>query len=196
MSDTRATIGSARGRHRFFVVTSGVLLAIVLVGFSPSFFLKVLFQDPGMIIRLAELAPSDTGGSGLGAPELPLYVVAHGALATAWLVLFLVQTLLISSGRRAVHQKLGVGGLFVAAGVVVSGVNALFLGIPRLIALADPPDPSIVIAEQLPSFTGDLGTFMVFAMAVGGAAYFRRRPETHKQLILLASMTLITPAIA
>ena len=149
-----------------------------------------------MIIRLAELAPSDTGGSGLGAPELPLYVVAHGALATAWLVLFLVQTLLISSGRRAVHQKLGVGGLFVAAGVVVSGVNALFLGIPRLIALADPPDPSIVIAEQLPSFTGDLGTFMVFAMAVGGAAYFRRRPETHKQLILLASMTLITPAIA
>ena len=37
---------------------------------------------------------------------------------------------------------------------------------------------------------------MAFAVAVAAAAYFRRRPETHKHLMLLASMMLITPAIA
>ena len=36
---------------------------------------------------------------------------------------------------------------------------------------------------------------MAFSIAVGGAAYFRRRPETHKQLMLLASMLIISPAI-
>ena len=127
MGDTRGSTGSAQVHHRFFVVTSGVLLAIALVGFSPSFFLKVLFEDPGMIGRLAELLRSDGAGSGLGVPELPLHVVAHGVLTTAWYVLFFVQTLLINSGRRAVHQKLGIGGLFLAAGVVVSGVTAIFL---------------------------------------------------------------------
>ena len=194
MSDTRATIRSARVRHGFFVVTSGVLLAIVLIGFSPSFFLKVLFEDPGVIVHEAERLRGD-GGNGLGVPELPLHVVAHGALMTAWMVLFFVQTLLITSDRRAVHQRLGVGGLFLAAGVAISGVAVLLLAIPRLIALANPPDPAIVIAERLPGLSGDFALFMAFSIAVGGAAYLRRRPETHKQLMLLASMLLIGPAI-
>ncbi len=182
-------------RHRFFVVTSGVLLAIALTGFSPSFFLKILFEDPGMIVQTADLLRGDEEGNGLGVSELPLHVVAHGALSIAWMVLFFVQTLLITSDRRAVHQKLGVAGLFVAAGVAVSGVTAILLAIPRLIALANPPDPSIVIAENLPSFSGDVGVFMAFSVAVGGAAYYRRRPETHKQLMLVASMLIIPPAI-
>ena len=78
MSNRRAPIGSAQVHHRFFVVTSGVLLAITLVGFSPSFFLKVFFEDPGMIVRVAELLRSNGGGGGLKAPPLPLHVVAHG----------------------------------------------------------------------------------------------------------------------
>ncbi len=196
MSNPRAATGSAHAHHRFFVVTSGGLLAIALVGFSPSFFLKALFEDPGMLVRQAELLRSAGEGSGLGVPGLPRHVMAHGVLTTAWMVLFFAQTLLISSGRRAMHQRLGVGGLFLAAGVAVSGVIAIFLAIPRLIALAAPPDPSIVIAEQLPAFAGDVGLFMAFAIAVGAAAYFRRRPETHKHLMLLASMMLIAPAIA
>lgn len=38
---------------------------------------------------------------------------------------------------------------------------------------------------------GDLSSFVAFAVAVGGAAYCRRRPETHKYLMLLASMILV-----
>lgn len=195
MSNRRAPVDSARLHHRFFVATSGVLLAITLVGFSPSFFLKPLFDNPGQIARSAELLRV-ASGSEPSRSDLPLHVVAHGVLATAWMILFFVQTLLIHTGRGRLHRKLGVGGLFLAAGVAVSGGIAIFLALPRLIALASPLDPAVVIAEQLPLFSRDLGTFIVFSIAVSGAAHFRRRPETHKHLMLLASMTLVTVAIA
>ncbi len=38
------------------------------------------------------------------APGLPLYVVAYGVLATAWMSLFFAQTLLIASGRDDGHR--------------------------------------------------------------------------------------------
>ena len=129
---------------------------ITVVGFSPSFFLQPLFGHPGQIALEAEALRGAGGGGEPRASGLPIHVVAHGVLATAWMVLFFVQALLINSGRRALHQKLGVGGLFIAGGVFISGVNALFLSLPRLIALANPPDPSVFIAEHLPSISGDL----------------------------------------
>ena len=193
MNARQSPTDSARRHHLFFVATSGVFLAITLVGFSPSFFLKPLFDHPGQIVQMVELY-GDAGAE--STPALPFRVITHGLLATAWMALFFVQALLIRSGRRALHQKLGVGGLFVAAGVFLSGVYVLVLAIPRLIDLASPADPAVVIAELLPGFTGDLGMFLFFICAVGAAAYFRRRAVTHKHLMLLASMTLVTVPIA
>ena len=138
MSHRPAALDSVRAQRRFFVGVSGLFLAMALVGFAPSFFLKVVFEHPGAIVEQAEILRRDAGEDGLGVPRLPLYVVVHGALSTAWFVLFFAQTLLISSGRRAVHQTLGVGGLVIAAGVVVSGVTAVVLAIPRLITLRGP----------------------------------------------------------
>ena len=58
-------------RHRFFVATAGLLLGITLIGFSPSFFLKTVFEHPGVIARTAE---------DLGAPETG----AHSASRFMW----------------------------------------------------------------------------------------------------------------
>jgi hypothetical protein len=41
-----------------------------------------------------------------------------------------------------------------------------------------------------------LGDLLVFAILVGTALYYRRRMETHKRLMLLAAVSLLTPAIA
>ncbi len=193
MNVGRSTTDSARRHHLFFVATSGAFLVTTLVGFAPSFFLMPFFDHPGLIALEAQKYGDGGGESTLG---LPLRAIVHGVLATAWMGLFFVQTLLIHSGRRALHQTLGVGGLFIAAGVFLSGVYALVLATPRMIDLADPPDPSVVIAEVLPGMGGDLGSFLFFICAVGAAAYFRRRAVTHKYLMLLASMSLVTVPIA
>ena len=49
-------------------------------------------------------------------------VHAHAALFTAWVVLFIVQTALISSRRVAVHRRLGIAGALLAAAMVAAGV--------------------------------------------------------------------------
>ena len=100
--------------HRFFTATAGLLLGITLIGFSPSFFLKFVFEHPGGIVEQAELLRRDGGGSGVRVPGLPVHVVAHGVLAAAWMSLFFAQTLLIASGRRKLHRTLGIGGLWVS----------------------------------------------------------------------------------
>ena len=41
--------------HRFFTAPAGLLLGITLIGFSPSFFLKFVFEHPGGIVEQAEL---------------------------------------------------------------------------------------------------------------------------------------------
>ena len=41
-----------------------------------------------------------------------------------------------------------------------------------------------------------LGTIAAFAILVGAALYARTRPETHKRLMLLATIALLTPALA
>ena len=50
--------------------------------------------------------------------------------------------------------------------------------------------------QHLPGFFGDLGSLIIFSIAVAAAAYLRRRAQTHKHLMLLAAMTLIPQANA
>ena len=56
-------------------------------------------------------------------PAVTTLVVAHGSLATAWFVLFLVQAALIPTGRRRVHMRLGWATAGVALGVAVSAAS-------------------------------------------------------------------------
>ncbi len=66
--------------RRYFLAMAVLLLTIVLVGFAPTFHLKVFF----------------------GTPALPLYLHVHGTLLIAWYALFVAQTVLVASGRTPV----------------------------------------------------------------------------------------------
>ena len=112
----------------------------------------------------------------------------HGALFTAWVLLFIVQTALISSRRVAVHRRLGVAGAVLAAAMVVAGASIAIVTAARGSA---PPGMTAVAFLVIPLF--DL---VLFAGFVSAALVMRRNKEAHKRLMLLAYVSIITAAIA
>ena len=98
-----------------------------------------------------------------------------------------MQGCLIRAQELRLHRLLG----YVAAGyatiVVVFGILANL----RLISEIDSPDDGENIVVW-----GNFFTLAMFAVFVSLAIVFRKKPEAHKRLILLASMSIIGPALA
>ena len=79
----------AEPRSRFFVTMAAVLVALVFVGFAPTFYLKVFFTTR----------------------ELHWIVQLHGFVLTIWCALFLAQNVLVTTRRTATHRRLGMDGV-------------------------------------------------------------------------------------
>ena len=80
------------------------------------------------------------------------------------------------------HRTLGVFGIAVAAGVVISGSVATSGLIPRATG-----EHVLVTSNSL--------NLVVFATLVSLAIYKRRQPQVHKRLMLVASVAIIGPAV-
>lgn len=170
MSQAQATT-VANVERRFY---SGVALAILLsvfIGFSRSFYLKpVLFP-------------------GFPAPPEPLFVL-HGLLFSAWVLLFSVQTRLVAQGKVQHHRRLGAWGAGLAVGLVVLGVIAGLTAAARpggFIGIPVPPLQFLVVP---------LAAIVLFAGFTALAIARRRDPQSHKRLMLLGSLQMVTPGVA
>ena len=58
-------------------------------------------------------------------PAQPAHILIHGASATLWMALPVIQGLLIANRKRIVHRRLGFASLALAAVVVVSGLHVV-----------------------------------------------------------------------
>jgi hypothetical protein len=163
------------GAHdRLFYGTMAVSLAITtFAGFSRTYYLKLVSGGP-----MATL----TGG------PFTRLIQVHGALFTAWVLLFIVQTALISTRRVAVHRRLGIAGAVLAAAMVVAGGLVAIATAARGSA---PPGMTPLSFLVIPLF--DL---LLFAGFLSAALVARRNKETHKRLMLLAYVNIVTAAIA
>jgi hypothetical protein len=112
----------------------------------------------------------------------------HGALFSAWVVLLVAQTRLVAGGRTDVHRRLGVAGALLAAAMAPAGVLLAFESARRGMA-PQGLDPVTFLAVPL-------GSVVMFAGFVAAALAMRRRPALHKRLMLLATVSIITPALA
>jgi hypothetical protein len=156
----------ADGDRRFYTGMAVAMFVTVFAGFAPTFYLKSFFPAP---------------------PLNPL-VFTHGLAFSAWIALFLVQTVLIAGKRPDLHRKLGVVGAGLAAGMVILGVAAATWSTR---AGHTPPgiDPRSFLA--LPFF----GITMFASLAALGIV-LRRQPQAHKRLMLLATIAMLDAAIA
>lgn len=163
---TAASIGRPSPRRTFYILVAVTAAMIVFAGFAPSFYL-----------RDAAAGPLD----GL--------LVVHGVVFTVWMGLFLAQTFLISAGQTALHKKLGLMGVALAIAMVVLGVlaamNTLRGGASPIPAAAD-----VRVFAILP-----LASTALFGGLVAWAVALRRRSDWHKRLMVMATLSLLMPAM-
>jgi len=159
----------ARRRERLFFGGMAVALLIaVFVGFAPTYYLRAPFDGPA-------LTPS---------------LKVHGFLFSTWMILLGVQTSLIATGKTAVHRKLGVAGAVLGVLMMIAGA---YVAISRARAGITVPPPGMTMAVFL---TLPLATIIVFPVLLGAALWQRRRTDYHKRLIVVATLELITAAVA
>lgn len=165
-------VGSAavrtRRRTRLFYVGMAIAIALtVFAGFSRTYFLKAHY----------------------GTPELSLLLHVHGAVFTTWVLFFLAQTTLIAAGRTDLHRRMGIGGAMLAMLVLIVGTATAIIRVKG----GSAPIPGV---PPLAFLAVPLGDMVVFGILVGAAIYYRRRAESHKRLMTLAMISLMSAPIA
>lgn len=141
--------------------------ATVLLGFARTFFLRSHFDTT----------------------PLAWPFVVHGTVFTAWIALFVVQTSLIAARRVATHRRLGWAGAGLAVAMVCVALLAAVTAGRRDIAAG-------YVEESLTFFATPVFSMIVFASLLGTAVALRTRAETHKRLMLLATVSLLDAAVA
>lgn len=165
-----ATVRAARAYPLvggFYVAMAAICVAIAFGGFAGTFWLQL---------------PAATF---VGSPMLHL----HALLFSAWTVLFLSQAILMSQGKMSHHQAWGLVGIALATGMLFTGLA---------VAISS-------LETRLESGYGDaarafaivpISAVVLFYGLVISAIANLRRADWHKRLMLVATISLLQPAIA
>ena len=143
-----------------------ILLSIVVVyGFSRTYFLVGMVRAP--------------------LPNALVHV--HGAAFTLWMILYVVQSALISAKRVAWHRSLGTIAFCLPPLMVLLGVTAAIDGLRRRTTIGP--------LDTLTSSAIPLLGMVVFSIVIFASWRARRRPDAHKRLVLYATIGLTEAAM-
>ena len=150
----------------FHTAISLAFLAVAFAGFARTFYLRP-FTD---------------------APALGGLLHVHGAVFTSWLVLVFVQSALVARHRVDWHRRLGMFGAALALVMVPMGIAVAITAVRN--GITKP------VGDPLAFVIFPLGQTLLFGGFVAVALWKRRDRELHRRLILIATASLMTPAIA
>jgi hypothetical protein len=157
----------ARRDDVFFCAMALVVLGTVFLGFGRSYYLAGVFHS-----------------------HLPnLLVHVHAAVFSAWILLFIAQTSLVSAGRLDWHRRLGIFGAVLTGAMVVLG----FLVATDSLARGFVPPGSRLDPKSfysIPCFST-----AVFCVLIVWALQARADGAAHKRLMLIATISLMDPAV-
>lgn len=157
---------AAPGRGRLFYI-SGAVIALLIVFAG---FAKTYYMK-----------------TVFGTPEIRPLVHLHGLVMTLWFTLFIVQSWLVASRRIQLHKRLGIFGALLAVTLVVVGIITAI----SAAKLGHTPGPPPLIFLVVP-----LGDMLLFSILVTAGLSLRKRRESHRRLMLLATLGILTAAIA
>jgi hypothetical protein len=122
-------------------------------------------------------------------PDLPrpslLYF--HAAIFSGWVLFFILQSTLIRTHKVRIHRTIGWFG-------VALGVTILVLGVSTAITMARYKILHFHATDQASSIIIPLFDMVCFTPTFALAIYWRRKPEFHRRLILMASCALTAAA--
>lgn len=118
----------------------------------------------------------------------PLILYIHALVYTSWLLVLVSQTALIWLRNPRLHRKLGWFSLgFAVAMVAIGLLTTVIMGRIQVERLG--PDAGMFIFRPFEDI-------IFFATAFGLAIHWRKRPDLHRRLMVLAACALTPPAIS
>lgn len=148
----------------FFPAAPAFALTVALVGFSKTFFLPLV----------------------AGAFAAPAVKWAHAGLMFGWLLVFLLQTFFIRQGNFEWHRRTGFVGAAIAALMVPFTIATAVAILPRDIAEMGDGAYSAFLPSVIEA--------LLFGSLVAAAIALRNRPDWHKRIMLLATLSILGPA--
>lgn len=140
------------------------IVVIAFIGFSKTFFLPLLGRTF----------------------TAPVIIWVHAGLMFSWVFLFLTQALFISTGNFNWHRRAGIVGAILATLIVPFTIATGVAILPRDIANMG----EAAYSAFLPTIIEAL----LFGSLVAAAITLRSRPDYHKRLMLLATLSALGPA--
>lgn len=150
----------------------------------PGFFLFA--HTALLVVVLVGFAPSLFLRAFFDVPPIPASLYAHGVVMAIWFAFGPVQGWLMQQGHRRWHRRVGYFAAGYSALFVVFGLLANAGMAARVESLESPMSVLVWI---------NYFTLAVFAACVCLAIVLRKRPEAHKRLTLLASVSVVGPAL-
>jgi hypothetical protein len=169
-ADQRRVRGRPTPARAFYAAAAITMLTIMVAGFHPYY-----LRGEGMAGRIIS-------------PRLETLVFVHGAAMTAWLMLFLVQSLLVPARRLRTHMKLGWGGVAVA---LVAACSGFLLAVGSVRPVPAIPFWGMAYRQFMFVMLIEVALFTLFVLA---GVLFRKRPKIHKAAMLLASLSILAGA--
>ena len=158
----------AQSRVDFFYVYMAVCCAAVaFLGFAPTYWMPLA----------------------RGAFRANPIVHIHGLVFFAWTVFFVYQAWLAAAGRLARHRAVGMIGVSFATAMTILGTLVAINQMKSAAAIGQAEEG---LAFAIVPLSSILFFAVVIALAIGNA----RRPELHKRLMLVATISILDAAVA
>jgi len=152
--------------QRFYVQLAAACVAVAVIGFAPTYWIP-LFRGTLQVTPLTHV---------------------HGALFYGWTLLFLAQAWLAASRKMTRHREFGVFGVAVATAMCFVGMAAAIASLKQGTAdgFGDASRAFAIVPVSGIAFFAGLFTLALLKV---------RRLETHKRLLIVATVSLLQAAV-
>jgi hypothetical protein len=161
-----ANVG-ARSVSRVYLSVGFVCVIIALLGFWPSYFGPLLLK---------------------GIPHPARIIHVHAAVFMGWLFFLIWQSWLAARGRVALHMKVGKYAMLWGIIVILVGWTTAFVVFGERVQAGN-------LEEARSRLIAPLTDMLFFGPVLCAAWSYRRRPEIHKRLIVVATTVLLVAAV-